>query len=638
MNKQTLIQKIKSISDLTYEEQAELINLVNNTKKYGLVWEDKFEQIEEDLLTNLPVLTEMKERFIEARPMEKPKVEEDLFTDSVEAPEEVTEAPNHILIEGDNLHALTTLSFTHKGEIDLIYIDPPYNTGNKDFRYNDKYVDSDDTYRHSKWLSFMQKRLLLASELLNDETGLIFISIDDNEQSQLKLLCDEIFYPSNFIGMFTWIKKKKGSHLSKTLRSMTEYILCYSKNIKKVELYGEKAYKGKQQPLVKRTNAEKKLLFPSDVIHTKLKDGTYKKGQYGNGTSSINFQEDFEVSTGKVINPITVIGPFVWSQKMLASEIEAGTEIHLSSKFGFNVLRHDQDKKIKRPSSLIDIENGVGTNEDAYEELVNIFHSEAIMSYPKPTSLISYVINMTSKMKSSNDFKVLDFFAGSGTTLHATMQLNSEDGGNRQCILVTNNENNICEEVTYERNKRVIQGYTNAKGVEVPGLTNNNLRYYKCDYVPSARTEANRRRLTEASTDLLCIKEDCYDDVTKERGLNPKLCRLYTNKSGKYLAIVYHSRSQHEVNEQMCEVIAQLSDLQGKVKLYGFSPEIEVLLEDFFSVKDRVHAVPLPDAIYNAYRSTFKSINLGKRKSIETAETDSQVEETDLFNQATTEA
>jgi adenine-specific DNA-methyltransferase len=176
MNKTDLIQKVKALDGLSQDERAYLINLVNTKKKYGLVWEDKPEEVEEQLRENLPVLKEVKDKAI---------------TNG-------EDCPNHILIEGDNLHALTALSFTHEGKIDVIYIDPPYNTGNKDFKYNDSFVDKEDSYRHSKWLSFMNKRLQIAKRLLS-EKGVIFISLDDNEQAQLKILCDEIFGELNFI-------------------------------------------------------------------------------------------------------------------------------------------------------------------------------------------------------------------------------------------------------------------------------------------------------------------------------------------------------------------------------------------------------------------------------------------------------
>jgi adenine-specific DNA-methyltransferase len=632
MNKQTLIQKIKSISDLTHEEQAELINLLNNTKKYGLVWEDKFEQIEEDLLMNLPVLTEIKDRFIEAKPIAKTQAEEDLFTDSDETPVEVTEAPNHVLIEGDNLHALAALSFTHKGSFDVIYIDPPYNTGKpKEFKYNDRYVDKEDSYRHSKWLSFMHKRLVIAKSLLKED-GVIMISIDDYELAQLKLLLDEVFGSVNFAGQWHWFKSATPPNLAHKIKKNLEYILVYEKEKTSSKFRG--VFKGSKSddPLTKPQNTVKTLVFPKGTLHIKLKDGKYEPGVYGTEKFPNLLLNELIVKSQTNENEVAFENKFVWTQDKLNEEIEKKTKLNLSKSMVLSYKK--MTYTAEAPPNLIDDSVGVGTTEEAGNQLIEMFGKE-VFEYPKNVDLIQYLLNFKDL---TNGGKILDFFAGSGTTLHATMQLNSEDGGNRQCILVTNNENNICEEVTYERNKRVIQGYTNAKGVDIPGLTNNNLRYYKCDYVPSAKTEANRRRLTEASTDLLCIKEDCYHDVTKESGLNPKLSRLYTNKAGKYLAIVYHSRNQHEVNEQMCKVIAELSDIRDKVKLYGFSPEIEVLLEDFYSVKDRVHAVPLPDAIYNAYRSTFKSINLGKRKSSDATKQESQIEETGLFNQATTEA
>ena len=150
INKYELAKKITQLEGLTNEEKASLVELLRSQKKYGLVWEDKPEEIETRLVDELPVLTEVLERAI--------------VSDS-------PDAPNHILIEGDNLEALTALAYTHEGKIDVIYIDPPYNTGNKDFVYNDSFVDREDGYRHSKWLSFMNKRLQIAKSLLSSGGG-----------------------------------------------------------------------------------------------------------------------------------------------------------------------------------------------------------------------------------------------------------------------------------------------------------------------------------------------------------------------------------------------------------------------------------------------------------------------------------
>jgi adenine-specific DNA-methyltransferase len=207
------------------------------------------------------------------------------------------------------------------------------------------------------------------------------------------------------------------------------------------------------------------------------------------------------------------------------------------------------------------------------------------------------------------------------------MQLNAEDGGTRQCILVTNNENNICEEVTYERNRRVIQGYTNSKGEWVQGLTNNNLRYYKMEFVPSAKTEANRRRLTQLSTELLQIKEDCYTNITEAEGFDRNRCSIHTNERGKYMLVVYYSRTQIEITEQLCTWIASRTDLTEKMKIYAFSTESEVLADDFYEVADRISAVPLPDAIYNAYRATFRALKLDKKSPVQALHETPQPEE-----------
>ena len=185
IDKSELISKLQTLEGLSNDERSSLIGLLREHKKYGLVWEDKPEDVEERLRESLPVLREVKEKAILS---DEPG------------------APNHILIEGDNLEALTALSYTHEGRIDVIYIDPPYNTGNKDFVYNDSFVDTEDSYRHSKWLSFMNKRLKIAKKLLSDK-GVIFISIDDNEQANLKLLCDEVFGCEKFVSNIIWQKK-----------------------------------------------------------------------------------------------------------------------------------------------------------------------------------------------------------------------------------------------------------------------------------------------------------------------------------------------------------------------------------------------------------------------------------------------
>ena len=436
--------------------------------------------------------------------------------------------PTHVLIEGENYHALQCLSYTHAGKIDVIYIDPPYNTGSDGFRYRDKRlltqypdgtpVPKESPLRHSYWLSFMHKRLQLAHKLLSD-SGVIFISIDDNEVAQLKLLCDEVFGEENIIGFFSWIRKKKGSNLSKKFRKVTEYILGYKKDENtNLELFGRKSYADKQVPLLNRANNPSTLEFSGNQVFVgrKTTDGIISKGEFGEGELVVELLNDIKVVNKKIVSPFKIRGRFRWSQKTVDIEIENGSVFTVSDTFRINVARYNQDEKFKAPASLISPDDGIGTNEDATEELRNIFpeKSQSIFEFPKPVSLLSYLVNsVTQNMESAT---ILDFFAGSGTTLHATMALNAEDGGQRQCILVTNNENNICEEVCYERNRRVMQGYTNAKGQAIAPL-GNSLKYYRVGFV--GKNQAQRANDEDLLTlaynagELLALAENTLYEI-----------------------------------------------------------------------------------------------------------------------------
>ena len=614
MNKQDLIKKIKDLTDISNDEKAYLIELVNTKKKYGLVWEDKPEDVEEQLRSMLPVFKEVKERAIIS---------------------ENTDAPNHILIEGDNLHALTALTYTHEGKVDVIYIDPPYNTGNKDFIYNDSYVDKEDTYRHSKWLSFMDKRLRLAKKLLS-EKGVIFISIDDNEQSQLKLLCDEIFGESNFISNLIWEQGRKS--MSSFVAVNHEYCLIYSKSKSQLGNY-EKLNKNnnwkekkkgldeiyKEYEKLKKFHKDSIINIQNDLrsFYRNLPDdhpAKYHKHYKCVDNKGIYFPGDIAQGTGKggtfnIYHPVTKKpckvprGGWRFSEDKLPNML-LEEKIH----FGADentipcIKRYLKETEYEVVSSVF-YKDGRG----ASARLTNLLGINAF-DYPKDEDIIKKFLTLSNSYYKSDSI-ILDFFAGSGTTLHATMALNEEDGGNRQCILVTNNENKIAEEVTYERNKRVIEGYTNAKGEQVEGLTNNNLRYYQADFVPSERTEMNRRLLTARSTELLCIKENCFIDKTKDFAINEKQAKLFSNGLGKYMVVVYHTRNQEEVIDQLSSVISGLETTE-KVKVYAFSPEKEIIEDDFYKVADKITAVPLPDSIYNAYRATFRTLKLDKKEAV----------------------
>jgi len=582
IDKSELISKLQTLEGLTNDERSSLIGLLREHKKYGLVWEDKPEDVEERLRESLPVLREVKDKAILS-----------------EAPD----APNHILIEGDNLEALTALSYTHEGKIDVIYIDPPYNTGHKDFTYNDNYVDGDDGFRHSKWLSFMSKRLKIAKSLLK-EKGMIFISIDDNEDAQLKLLCDEIFLNRNKISDIIWQSRKSVSN--DTFVSMNHnYTLVYAKDL---SLWDKSEFR-----------------LPTKTESFENRDNDPRGPWVADPFDAPNIRPNL---TYGIINPNT--GEEFWPPKgrCWRTTEEQYKEFLADNRIVFGKkgtskpqLKRFQDFAMAKGDTPTSIWNDIETTTNGTQLLQNIFGGEKVFSNPKPVELVKRIMILIG----NKNLTILDFFAGSGTTLHATMQLNAEDGGHRQCILVTNNENNICEEVTYERNKRVINGYTTPKGVEVAGLKANTLRYYKTDYISRDRTQKNMRDLVAAATDLLCIKEDLYEEQ-KTFGrfkLKPHLAR-YFNDGRKHMLIIY----REELIDEIAAEIKTMDFGKMRLKIYVFSPGRYPFTDNFREVEDKVELVALPAAIYDAYQ---KVLPKRKEKLFEEEKAQETIIQSDLF-------
>ena len=593
MDKTALIKRIQEIEGLSIEERSALLGLLRSHKKYGLVWEDKPEDVEERLRDELPVLREVKDKYI---------------------PSDADDSPNHIIIEGDNLEALTALSYTHERKIDVIYIDPPYNTGNKDFIYNDSYVDAEDSYRHSKWLSFMNKRLKIAKRLLS-EKGVIFVSIDDNEQANLKLLCDEVFGATNFIANIIWEKADSPRMDAKIISSRHDFIVVYAKDITTLPLnklkvsdvpehYNKTDENGKKyylKPLRYMGNADKREDRPNMYLPIIAPDGTPVLPIRADGSD----------------------GRWRWSREKV--EEEKNRLEFVKTKKGWSVnTRLYADNMSDIPVETLWYNKDVESNRQAIATIKQIFGSEKTFTNPKPVKLIQRIIQITGDESSV----VLDFFAGSGTTLHATILQNAEDGGHRQCILVTNNENGICENVTYERNKRVINGYTTPNGSDVDGLKNNSLRYYRTDFISRDRTQQNMRDLVNASTDLLCIKEDLYKEQNKfgRFRVNPRLMRYFSDGK-KHMLVVY----REEIVDQLASEIANLDFGKEKLKIYIFSPARYAFNDNFAEVSEKVTLVALPAAIYDAYE---KVLPKRKEKLFELEEEKEVVVETsqDLFS------
>jgi adenine-specific DNA-methyltransferase len=440
----------KEYDALSKKELIELLQKKVVQKNYGLVWEEDkiIEHSVAECILRKPTLAEVKKNKIVGK----------------------KNAIENVLIEGDNYHSLTVLSKTHKEKIDLIYIDPPYNTGKKeDFMYNDQYVDIDDTYRHSKWLSFMHKRLELAALLLK-KTGAIFISIDDNEIAQLKLLCNSIFGEENFVAQIIRKNKTGSGHDSGQLAVEFDYMLCYAKN--KTHLVFAKE-------VLDVENDTKYKLEDKHIAHRGkyyLRDLDYK------GSYSPSLDYKLTVPDGSTIlsgNKHGRPNTWRWSKEKVAWGIENDFIVFKQTK--------DKWKAYIKQYQFVDNENKRRERKLPHRAIVNFLNAEgskelnsivkqSAFRFPKPTGLILFCINLFA----DKNLTVLDFFAGSGTTGHAVLKANAEDGGKRKFILCTNNENNICETVTYPRIKKVIQGYEQ-DNKKIDGL-GGSLIYYKTSF------------------------------------------------------------------------------------------------------------------------------------------------------------
>jgi len=431
-------------------------------KKYGLVFEEHKERVDVELEKNLPVLTEDKKRFIDKG------------------------GELNFLIEGDNLAALKLLEKTHKGKIDLIYIDPPYNTGNKDFVYNDSYVDATDTFRHSKWLSFMKKRLEIMRSLLPRD-GFICISIDDNELCALRMLCDGVFMSDNFVACLPRRTKSSG----KTTRDISanhDYVVIYARDKNCVAIGGlphvDEGFKHEDEYVETRGKYKLNQTLDYDSLQYSqsldypitIEGETFYPGQskseWQRRQSGDHKRADWEWRWSRDLFDFGLKNGFIVVKRKTDGTARIYTKTYLNAQIvqdehgGYKVSITERLK----PLSTLDFLDKEYSNDNAKKELKEVF-GECPFDYPKPTQIVSTLVGICLKTNAI----VLDCFAGSGTTGHAVMKLNANDGtSRRKFILVTNNENGICEKVTYERLKRVIakEDYKAR------------LKYLKIDYLP----------------------------------------------------------------------------------------------------------------------------------------------------------
>lgn len=534
----------KTLDDYTKEELIDIIKGLKRRKKFGLVWEEKPEKVVKLCDTELPVVEEVAKKAIS-----KSK-----------------DKANNIIIEGDNYHSLSVLNYTHAGKIDVIYIDPPYNTGSNDFIYNDRYVDKEDGYRHSKWLSFMGNRLRLAKSLLSKQ-GVIFISIDDNEVAQLKLLCNDIFDEQNFVGTITWEKRTKAQN-TKTAREMfqakTEYILVYKNYTDKIkfnlEVTGEKVY----------DLQDEKGFYRLKVVEEMSIQGM-------RGRQSMIFD----------INGVSPREGYQWKigTEQIKKYNDRGDIEIVGKKVYLRTRPYDEDNRTFLPfwSHFFDKEN-YGTAEKGKAELSEVLGTkEHGFETVKPVNLIKKLLFHINLDKNET---VLDFFAGSGTTGHAVMQLNKEDGGNRKFILCTNNESQIAENITYPRISNVIDGYMRVDGIPA------NVRYFKTSLVSKQQTDDQTRiELVARSTDMICLREDTFEMV-----FDSKTYKIFKNAT-HYSAIVFEPLAIQFLKE----TLDKLND-DKPAHIYVFSLSNDTYESDFNDL-ERMHELrPIPESILEVYR------------------------------------
>jgi adenine-specific DNA-methyltransferase len=554
-----------------------------NRKKFGLVWEDKKEDVAEKCKDFLPVLKEEKKK--------------EVLTSK--------DAVNHVFIEGDNYHALSVLNYTHKKKVDLIFIDPPYNTGNKSWIYNNSYVEKDDRFRHSKWLSFMSKRLKLAKNLLKDD-GIIVVTIDDYELYTLGLLMDDIFFEQNRIGVLVVESNPRGRTTNKFFATSHEYWLVYAKNIEKANIENLPLTEEQANLFHLEDDVSRYRLLPfrrSGGLSTpKERPNSFYPIYFDKKTNKI----DIKKFKGAIeIFPVDTSGrDRVWRQTRpsLMEAVNRGDMVIKKNGNGYTVYMKDRIKAGRKPKTV-----WINPKYDASSHgtvLVDkILNRRKSFDYPK--SLYSVLDSLSVLVNSKKEAIILDFFAGSGTTGHAVLELNKRDSGKRQFILCTDDQDNngsgttIAKDICYPRIKKAIEGFSfkNKKFESLGG----NLKYFKTSFVANVKTDNDKRIFTNKSAEMLCLAEKTFDKIVNKKGQ----FALYQNNE-QITGIIY---DEDYINDFKQEI----EKFKKSIVVYVFSYDHTYSEEDFLDIKNLVKVKPIPEVILNVYRKIYKDLYKTKR-------------------------
>jgi adenine-specific DNA-methyltransferase len=563
----------KDYSDWSKEDLVKRIHALEKRKRYGLVWDE--ERIPEivalECQKKLPVLSEIKEKEIRTNP----------------------DQPTHILIEGDNYHALSVLNYTHEKAIDVIYIDPPFNTGSRNWKYNNDYVERDDGFKHSKWISFMYKRLRLVKNLLK-EKGIIVVAVDDHEVHALRFIMDEIFHEDNRLGTIVVVNKIEGRTDDKFLPTAHEYMLVYGRNsdysnINRLPVYDDEILD--KYPYEDDISRYQLREFRRGGANSRRQDrpNLYYEVYYSPGTGQISLE--LENKDSIKILPIDKKGIercWRWGKQRLMDNV-----------LDIVVTRSPQDEnhweiKLKKREvsarKVTTIWNSPKYNAATHgtKLLEDIIGRNKAFDYPKSIYTLMDSLAITSDMNSI----ILDFFAGSGTTGDAVLRLNHFDNGKRQFILCTNNENRICEDVCYPRIKNVMVGYVSGKQKDITGA-GGNLRYYRTSFVPSEPTDKNRQLLTEQSVEMLTLRENTFDFVDKNDSF------IIYKSAQNYTGIIFDQLSIPDFKKRV-------SNFDKPVNVYIFSLADDDFADEFEDMRNKVKVCSIPESILKVYRRLFR--------------------------------